>query len=166
MSFFAPQLHAKLDCQRPHTFAPLGSTPQSIAVDYGEKDLLEDVREEPSDTKFTLLGERSVHSSSLQRARARKKTFDKQYANKTLDLQTDPLKTYTFEFLQHLFNPQEFYVDLGSMLGSIHLEDILDGQPLPIMSARGDGDVPLWSFDVWHECLWERAKHYDRQGHR
>ena len=163
LSFFAPQLQAKLDCDRPRTLAPLGSTPQSISVDFGESDLLEDIREEPADDRFTLLGERSVANSSLQRARARKKAFDKLYANNSRDLQADPLKTYTFEFLQHLFNPQEFYIELGSMLGSVHLEDILDGQPLQIMAAHGD--TPLWSFDVWHECLWERANYHERQCH-
>ena len=60
----------------------------------------------------------------------RKKAFDKLYAEKSLFPKTNPSKIYTFEFLQHLFNFQEFSIELGSMLGSIHLEDILDGQPL------------------------------------
>ena len=91
--------------------------------------------------------------SSLQRARARKKAFDKLYAHSSTDLKTDPSKVYTFEFLQHLFNFKEFSVELGSMLGSVPLAPMLDGQALPIMATHSDSDRRLWSFDVWHESL-------------
>ena len=121
--------------------------------------MLEDAREEPKEATMTLMGEGSLATSSMQRARARKKAFDKLYVQQATELKTDPSKTYTFEFLQHLFNFQEFSVELGSMLGSVHLEEILDGQPLQIMA--GHGSKPLWSFEVWHQCLWERAKYHE-----
>jgi len=178
ISFFAPQMHTKLDVDRPASLSPLGSTPQSIIVDddcrrssnNNEADgtvternsvmsPLDDVRIEPSEAHRSILGESFKGETSLQRAKIRKKTFDKLYVQKTAEPKTDPSKIYTFEFLQHLFNFQDFSIELGSMLGSVNLEDMLDGQPLQIMAAHGD--KPLWSFDLWHECLWEQAKFHD-----
>jgi hypothetical protein len=46
------------------------------------------------------------------------------------------------------------------MLGSVRLEEVLDGQPLQVMAAHGD--QPLWSFDIWHESLWEKAKQHHK----
>jgi hypothetical protein len=159
LGFFAPQLDAKFEGDKPYSLTPLGSTPQSLCVDAEEIDLLESDREEPTDAKRTLLGETSMATTSLQRARIRKKAFDKLFVQKSVEPKTDLSKTYTFEFLQHLFNFQHFSIELGSMLGSVRLEEILNGQPLQIMA--GHGDQPLWSFDVWHECLWEQAKKHD-----
>jgi len=160
LSFFAPQLDAKYDGSRPHSLTPLGSTPQSIAVDREASDLLGGVREEPVDGNRTLLGESSLGTkcTSIQRAKARKKKFDKLYVAKAQDPKTDVSKTYTFEFLQHLLNFQEFSIELGSMLGSVQLEQLLDGQPLQVMASYGEQS--LWSFDVWHECLWEKARQH------
>ena len=159
ISFFAPQVQAKFEGDQPYSLTPLGSTPQVIRVDAEETDLLEDNREEPTAANITLLGESSLATSSLQRARARKKAFDRLYARESKEPKADPSKIYSFEFLQHLFNFQEFSMEFGSMLGSVELEDILDGQPLQFMASHGD--VPLWSFDIWHECLWEKAKKHN-----
>ena len=117
---------------------------------------------ESSEARRSILGigADSDRTTPIQRAKMRKKAFDKLYAEKSPFPKTDPTKIYTFEFLQHLFNFQEFSIELGSMLGSIPLEDILDGQPLPLMACYA-GEHPLWSFDIWNECLWERAKEYD-----
>jgi len=122
---------------------------------------LDGVRVESSEAHRSLLGigADSGGTTSLQRARMRKKAFDKLYAQKSPDPKTDPSKIYTFEFLQHLVNFQDFTVELGSMLGSIKLEETLDGQPLPIMAYYGDKII--WSFDIWHECLWKQAQIYD-----
>jgi hypothetical protein len=169
VSFFAPQLDAKLEGEHPHSLTPLGSTPQSISVDcYGDDEshmnMLDEKREEPVESHRTLLGESYSAPTSLQRAKLRKKAFDKLYVQQNKSLLTDPSKVYTFEFLQHLFNFQDFSIELGSMLGSVELEEILDGQPLQIMAAHGD--TAVWSFDVWHECLWERAQfHHDQRAH-
>jgi hypothetical protein len=156
ISFFAPQLDAKLEGDRPHCLTPLGSTPQSVSVETQEWDLLDGIREEPVLPDRTLLGTASLAAASVHRARHRKKAFDKLVVHKSKEPRTDPSKIYTFEFLQHLFNFQDFSIELGSMLGSVHLEETLDGQPLQIMAAHGK--QPLFSFDVWHECLWEKAQ--------
>ncbi|OEU15215.1 hypothetical protein FRACYDRAFT_148676, partial [Fragilariopsis cylindrus CCMP1102] len=171
ISFFAPQLDTKVDVDRPTSLSPLGSTPQCIIMDddcssssnnytangiVSEKSStmnpLDDVRIEPSEANRNILGTNFKGETSLQRAKMRKKTFDKLYVQKAADPKTNTTKIYTFEFLQHLFNFQEFSIELGNMLGSLNLEDMLNGQPLQIMAAHGD--QPLWSFDVWHECLW------------
>ena len=180
ISFFAPQLDTKVDVDRPTSLSPLGSTPQCIIMDddcssssnnntangiASEKSStmnpLDDVRIEPSEANRNILGTNFKGETSLQRAKMRKKTFDKLYVQKAADPKTNTTKIYTFEFLQHLFNFQEFSIELGNMLGSLNLEDMLNGQPLQIMAAHGD--QPLWSFDVWHECLWEQAKFHDDQ---
>lgn len=155
LKFFAPQLDAKLEGDLPHSLTPLGSTPQSLSVEGEVVDTMDGLREEPKKGNKTLLGDASLAESSLQRAKFRKRNFDKLFVQGSLEPKTDPSKIYTFEFLQHLFDFEEFSIELGSMLGSIHLEEILDGQPLQVMATHGD--KPLWSFDIWHECLWEKA---------
>jgi hypothetical protein len=162
LSFFAPQLDAKLEGERPHSLTPLGSTPQCIAVDDSDEgaNQLEGAHEEPVEAHRTLFGESFAAPTSLQRAKMRKKVFDKLFVQQAQHPMTDPSKVYTFEFLQHLFNFQDFSIELGSMLGSVQLKDVLDGQPLQIMAAHGE--QPLWSFDIWHQCLWEEAmRHHE-----
>uniref|UniRef100_A0A7S3L713 Domain of unknown function at the cortex 1 domain-containing protein n=1 Tax=Amphora coffeiformis TaxID=265554 RepID=A0A7S3L713_9STRA len=154
LSFFAPHLEVKFDGPRPMSMTPLGSTPQVLAVHNPEEPYsIEGMQEEPSRKEHTLLGEASSATNTLQRARARKKAFDKLYAHGSKEPKTDTSKVYTFEFLQHLFNFQDFSVELGSMLGPVPLAPIVDGQALPIMATHADFDRRLWSFDVWHESL-------------
>jgi hypothetical protein len=163
LSFFAPQLDAKMEGDKPHSLTPLGSTPQAICVDHDKaREPIQIVHSEPTENERTLLGHASQASSSMQRARARKKAFDKLFVQKSEEPRTDPAKVYTFEFLQHLFNFQNFSIELGSMLGSVELEQILDGQPLQIMASHGEHR--LWSFDIWHESLWDSAKRHDTHG--
>lgn len=157
LSFFAPQLDAKMEGEKPHSLTPLGSTPQVICVDHDiAAEPIQGIHEEPLQGGRTLLGHSCQAPTSLQRARTRKKAFDKLFVNKSLEPKTDTSKIYTFEFLQHLFNFQEFSIELGSMLGSVELKDVLDGQPLQIMATHGDQRI--WSFDIWHESLWESAR--------
>jgi len=120
---------------------------------------LDGVRVESSEARRSILGISGEDTTSLQRAKIRKKAFEKLYTQKSQHPKTDPSKIYTFEFLQHMFNFQDFSIELGNMLGSVKLEEMLDGQPLPIMASHGD--KYLWSFDVWNECLWEQAKKHD-----
>jgi hypothetical protein len=160
VSFFAPQLDAKLEGERPHSLTPLGSTPQSITIDDPESvKPLEDPTGEPVEGHRTLMGLQSDAPTSLQRAKFRKKAFDKLFVQKSQEPMADVSKIYTFEFLQHLVNFQDFSIELGNMLGSVELGEVLDGQPLQIMAAYGD--QLLWSFDLWHESLWEQAKAHD-----
>ncbi|EEC43558.1 predicted protein [Phaeodactylum tricornutum CCAP 1055/1] len=173
ISFLAPQLDAQLEGSHPHSLTPLGSTAQSLRVqrntpssienNYDEFDL-EAKLEEPTRDEETLLGKASTASSTTSRARFRKKGFDKVFGSKEASLQTNPEDIYTFEFLQHLFNFQEFSIELSSLFGSIHLQDCLDGQPLQIVAKHKDSNnTRLWSFDVWHECLYREAVAFDER---
>ena len=221
VSFFAPQLQARLDGRHPICLTPLGSTPQSVIVtdrattndddnnnnncgadkyavagDSTAIDLCLDMEsptlQEPISAHQTLLGEACPSSSnasasstssasSMQRARFRKKAFDKLYTAHSPTPLADPHKVYTFEFLQHLVNFHDFSIELGSVMGNLSLKDMLDGQPLQIMAQWDHGRntrgttaaessssssavskddlsssmnlMPLWSFDIWHQEL-------------
>lgn len=173
--FFAPQLQTSVTGPRPYSLTPLGSTPQSLivhdmdAVDDTTDDMsltdrmkcdltMEVPQEEPRIDTNTLIGHASNASSSMQRARYRKKHFDKMYSDarhhhnsssKSLQLEgtslnTDPSKIYTFEFLQHLLSFDDFTIELGSIVGSVQLQTILHGQPLQIMSSY-QNPIPLSS---------------------
>lgn len=179
ISFFAPQLQARIDGGRPFSLTPLGSTPQSLTVrDKDDEDRktvepgtdMENSREEPIDPALTLLGQASTAKSSMTRARFRKKAFDKLFASRSRTPMTDPNKVYTFEFLQHLLEFDSFSIELGSMVGSIPLKNILDGQPLQIMASHG-APVPndpnainnrIWAFDLWHEFLVPDAERFEK----
>jgi hypothetical protein len=166
ISFFAPQMQAHISGQNPHCLTPLGSTPQCIIVhdDASKIGLVDDVLSEPTLDQHTLLHEASTSVSSMHRARFRKKNFDRLYAaakgNTTegqLALMTDPNETYTFEFLQHLFDFETFSIELGSVLGSIPLAPILHGQPLQVMAC--DSQIRyLWGFELWHSSLMDDVK--------
>jgi hypothetical protein len=161
ISFFAPQLQVKLDGQNPSCLTPFGSTPQTIIVQQdGETLDMEGLHQEPVEAKHTVLGEASGSSSALQRAKSRKKAFDKLFTQKSKTPLADTNKVYTFEFLQHLFNFQDFTIELGSIMGSVKFQGILEGQPLQIMAMHGNQKV--WCFDIWHECLLADSKRYDQ----
>jgi hypothetical protein len=170
IKFFAPQLQTNMLGDRPYSLTPLGSTPQVLAVNVSAG--MEPMQEEPTVDDQTLLGHASTAKSSMQRARQRKKNFDKIFATTLHDdekaqhslLATDPTKEYTFEFLQHLFNFDDFTIELGPVIGSVSLQSILAGQALQIMASHGQpnklDDDPtstvrnrLWAFDIWHEML-------------
>lgn len=171
--FFAPQLQTRIHGARPYSLTPLGSTPQSLIVkdDSCKRDVsMEIAQEEPRDDAFTLIGHASTAASSMQRARYRKKHFDKLYSESSQSLMTDPNKVYTFEFLQHLLSFDDFSIELGSMVGSVPLRNILNGQPLQIMASHRH-PVPnepnaiqnrFWCFDIWHEMLIPDAKESER----
>ena len=140
------------------SISPLGSTPQLIRVngDLG----IEPKQEEPSVKEETLLGVACNAATTLARAKFRKKAFDKLFASRSPDTPSlKPENTYTFEFLQHLLNFTDFTVELGSMLGSIPLKDVLNGQALPIMACTPT--QRLWSFDVLHEDLMPDTLRHD-----
>jgi hypothetical protein len=158
MSFFAPQLEAVIDSRSPsYALTPLGSTPQCVIKcdDSCPETDIEKVLEEPSNGRCTLLGSTSG-TTSMQRARFRKKHWDKNFQDK-LPVPADTTTTYVFEFLQHLFDFHHLQLDLGS-LGTVGLQGILHGQPLNILALHESN--PLWSFDLWHEHLYEDAVAY------
>jgi len=180
LKFFSPRLQAKLNGDKPYLLSPLGSTPQTVNVDaivdnvggYKADVTISETHEEPCTASRQLvpLSTKSTSTSSTGRAKDRKKAFDKMCAsgNKSVTFQKD--KVYTFEFLQHLFNPEKFELNLGKIGGSYKLDKFLDGQCLNIMAAHQryplEGEIihnqklvnnsildTLWSFDLWHENL-------------
>jgi len=170
IAFFAPQLDCQLDGPAPRSITPLGSTPQVLKVENEAGGSLAAMQEEPTLDNETLLGEASDASTSLTRARFRKKAFDKLYASKSKHPLVDPTKVYTFEFLQHLVNFTELEIELGSFLGNLQLAEVLNGQPLQIVAGKHDEEESkqlssventLWAFDIWHEKLFSTSLQYD-----
>ncbi len=70
----------------------------------GETLDMEGLHQEPVEAQQTVLGEASGSSSALQRAKSRKKAFDKLFTQKSKTPLADTNKVYTFEFLQHLLS--------------------------------------------------------------
>lgn len=164
VSFFAPQLRASFDGERPYSLSPFGSTPQTLRMEeHAKMDAsMEEMQHEPVNDSHTLLGQASSNPSSLSRARFRKKNFDKLFVTQSPTPITSTQKIYTFEFLQHLLNFHDFTIELGSIMGHVSLQETLDGQPLQIM-ARYRDDKCIWAFDLWHECLVEDSRKYDAE---
>ena len=110
-----------------------------------------------------------------RRVKARKRAFDGLRARGDASPTFDPDREYTFEFFQHLLLFDEFALDLPRPVGKRPLRRMLDGQPLKFMAAHqvvrdGAGGIGptgtkaideemrwLWSFDLWHESLYEDA---------
>lgn len=163
LSFFAPQLQVKFDCAEPSYLMPLGSTPQMLRM--GEGVDMEPMQSEPTEDEECVLGRAMNGSTSLARARGRKKAMDRLFVERARHPLLDPSRTYTMEFLQHLFKFEEFTMELGNLLGAVDLKEIVDGQPFQIMALTRDnatgGEQKLWSFDLWHEGLMESALRYD-----
>ena len=159
MSFFAPQMQTNLAGPRPMSISPLGSTPQLLRVN-GDLNM-EQKQEEPTIDEETVLGVASDAPTTLARAKFRKKALDKMFSHQSDDMPSlSPDNIYTFEFLQHLLSFADFTLELGSMLGSIPLSEVLDGQALPVMACC-DGQK-LWSFDILHESLMKETLQYDQ----
>ena len=172
---FSPRIDANLKCSHPRILAPLCSIAQSIHVSRkGQTCPVLDVPHiEPNHQSTESL----IHdlkctqneTSSNSSVPIRKKRFDSVYdarlshphlASPCFD--TD--STYTFEFLQHLIDYNNFSLDFGSILGKMKLGGAFKGQPCRlvagVMSRSGQGkevmlrDMDcLWSFDLWHESL-------------
>jgi hypothetical protein len=102
------------------------------------------------------------------RVKARKRAFDILRVRQDTTLTFDPNRVYTFEFFQHLLLFDEFAIHFMKPIGMRPLRNILDGQPLKFMAAHqttrnsfmgGEDDEMsyLWSFDLWHESLYQDA---------
>jgi Protein of unknown function (DUF1769) len=142
--------------------SPLGSTPQTIIVEDKNSSSIVDIsrsHSEPIDSEKTLMNVASTAKSSVQRARYRKKSFDKLFSERNKQFVTDPKKVYTFEFLQHLIDFDDLSIELGSVFGSIAMSELLNGQPIQIRACHLE--QKLWSFDVWHELLYNDAIRHD-----
>jgi len=116
-----------------------------------------------------------------RRVKARKRAFGGLRARGGASPTFDPDREYTFEFFQHLLLFDEFTLDLPRPVGKRPLRRMLDGQPLKFMAAYqvvrdGAGGIGptgtkaineemrwLWSFDLWHESLYEDAIDRDEE---
>lgn len=185
---FSPRMDADLECARPRILSPLCSMAQSLHVDHGdgERPALEAPHVEPNHSSNESLvrelggGRRTIDNGSSSSVQIRKKAFDAVYdrrisqplsSNASPCFDTDA--TYTFEFLQHLIDYNDFSLDFGSIVGKMKLGGALRGQPCRFVAGvttprSGCGrranqgqsssltlrDLDcLWSFDLWHESL-------------
>jgi hypothetical protein len=121
-----------------------------------------DDREEPTIPEESLTGKVYVIKDPLERARARKRHFDKIFVSNKKQ-QGESLmtgdKTYTFQFLQHLLDYQKASIDLGNF--NYDMRDLLNGQPLQLMAEHGD--KRLWDFEMWNDLILEDAINYINQ---
>ena len=129
---------------------------------------IEDNVEEPSPEDSTSVmqhvsGTHKDSASVSKRQKARKRAYNYLYAKRAEEpcFRTDA--EYTFEFYQHLLLfGDSLAVDMGRAIGSVDLAPVTDGQPIKFMSAHKDGETGeldvLWSFDIWHESLYELAE--------
>jgi len=114
--------------------------------------------------------------NAATRTRQRKRAFDKLFAKAVKIPVFDTETEYTFEFFQHLISFEDFALDFVRPVGKQPLCGLLNGQPLKFMAGhqvkakieKGDGNGKLeeeeeehikwlWSFDLWHESLYDNA---------
>lgn len=185
VSYLAPQLQARLDGDCPRFLSPFVSTSQTtmacpsdadVAYTGADESIESELSEpQPSDSSSLLHNLETVppDSDSVRtRIKNRKKTFDKLYANHDKTITFDPNSEYTFEFFQHLLMFDEFALNFVKPIGKLPLDGILNGQPLKFMAAhqmQEENDSKhnmnwLWSFDLWHESIYDDAKVRD-DGH-
>lgn len=180
---FSPRMDADLECEHPRILSPLCSMAQSIHVARGVEPQPLDVphAEPPHASKTSLvyeLNHKGGGSSSNTSVQIRKKAFDSIYDTRISQCNAhpkahssqspcfDPNATYTFEFLQHLIDYNDFSLDFGSLVGKMKLGGALKGQPCRFVagvvgrgSEKKKGELGLedldclWSFDLWHESL-------------
>ncbi len=112
------------------------------------------------------------------RTKHRKRAFDRLFAKSVKIPLFDTETEYTFEFFQHLISFEDFALDFVRPVGKQPLCGVLNGQPLKFMAGhqvkemreKGDGSGTLeeeqeekevikwlWSFDLWHESLYDDA---------
>lgn len=171
VQFFAPQLNAQLErCDKPYVLSALGSAPRTIIVRDSskaaekEEEFTTMSRElsEPRIASESLLGRDNPIGNSLERARNRKKQLDQWFLAQTDSPRAVVDKVYTFEFLQHLFDYQNFHIDIGNSMHA-KVKDLLNGQPLQLMAEYFREGQPidpankLWAFEIWNYCLWDDA---------
>lgn len=168
--FFAPQLNARLErCDKPYVLSALGSAPRTIIVRDASKtpekshgDGMSRELSEPIFASESLLGRDNHAENSLDRARNRKKQLDQWFLAQADTPRALVDKVYTFEFLQHLFDYENFHIDIGNSMHA-KVKDLLDGQPLQLMAEFFRDGQPidpankLWAFEIWNECLWDDA---------
>jgi hypothetical protein len=174
---FSPRMDADLECAHPRILSPLCSMAQSIHVGREEECPPLDIpHTEPSHQSTESLvhelrncqADISGNTSVQIRKKAFDSVYDKRISQQALSPCFDTNATYTFEFLQHLIDYNDFSLDFGSIVGKMKLGGALKGQPCRfvagVISKDGKERVPtlrdmdcLWSFDLWHESLYVKS---------
>jgi hypothetical protein len=160
-----PQLQVRFGGE-PRFLSPLVATAHTAQQDSTQRlqdDLIEPLLDDPASLIFgreEVLQHGNQPSSSSTRRHLRKKIFNSISAQHRDKPVFDVGKEYTFEFYQHMLllaDPEQFRIDLTAH--HLGLSETLNGQPLKILAAHGDQDElqPLWSFELWHASLYERA---------
>ena len=110
------------------------------------------------------------------RIKTRKRAFDKLHSTRCKTPTFDTKSEYTFEFFQHLILFNDFALSFPKPIGKHPLRSMLNGQPLKFMAAHQTherdekGNIIdekmswLWSFDLWHESLYEDALYHEEDG--
>lgn len=146
----------------------------NYSVYKGSRDMEDAVEEPPADDATSLMqvlnncNKLTSGGSVASRMKARKKAFN-QVSAQHLDDPKFRLDTeYCFEFYQHLLlfgDDTGLALDMGRAIGKVPLAPCTNGQPIKVMGAHkdpGTGELDtLWSFDLWHESLYEYAKKFD-----
>ena len=66
----------------------------------------------------------------------------------------DTENTYTMEFYQHLFDPLSFHMNVVG-LSTFDVCSVIGRQPVKIMARLWDTEEYLWSFELWHERVFQ-----------
>ncbi len=191
ISRLAPQLQSRLEGDCPRFLSPLCSAAQTVfmsknrrTVDTDEDleiDLQEPLPSDPSSFIKMLpqasIGKRALsHDADVKtRIKERKRAFDKLYSSGDKEPSFCTESEYCFEFFQHLIIFDKYALDFPKPIGQHSLKRILNGQPLKILAlhqefnANRTGAVVdecmtrLWSFDIFHESLYDDAIAYQNE---
>lgn len=185
ISRLAPQLQSRLEGDCPRFLSPLCSAAQTVFMSKNrrtadtDEDLEIDLQEPlPSDPSSFIkmlpqasIGKRALsHDADVKtRIKERKRAFDKLYSSSDKEPSFCTESEYCFEFFQHLIIFDKYALDFPKPIGQHSLKRILNGQPLKILAlhqefnANRTGAVVdecmtrLWSFDIFHESLYDDA---------
>lgn len=151
----------------------------NYSVYLGSTDIEREIQEPPGDDESSIMQalprnqqSRLKSGTISSRMKARKKAYNSVSANQSKVPCFSLDKEYTFEFYQHLliFHEPEFLLDMGRPIGKVPLSPATNGQPIKVMSARRDPETgildSLWSFDIWHESMYDLAKKASKRKHR
>lgn len=181
MSHLAPQLQSRLEGECPRFLSPLCSTAQTAYIMKkdqklnADEDLEHELQEPHPSAPSSFI--QSLPQSSMEnhpilldtdnkaRIKKRKKAFDELYSNGSVEPSFCPQSEYCFEFFQHLILFDKFALDFPKPIGQHSLKKIVNGQPLKILALhqkqkeknKPEEMTRLWSFDIWHESLYEDA---------
>lgn len=183
ISRLAPQLQSRLEGDCPRFLSPLCSAAQTVFMSKSrrisdtDEDLENDLQEPlPSDPSSFIkmlphasIGKRALSPDVKTRIKERKRAFDKLYSSGDKEPSFCTESEYCFEFFQHLIIFDKYALDFPKPIGQHSLKRILNGQPLKILALHQERNANttrevvdecmtrLWSFDIFHESLYDDA---------